>query len=119
MVNRFMSSLVGANGPRASRSIRLSNRRVVFPFPMRVPDGVDRRQIQYVKTHFSNIGKSSLAVFECRVALHFMGAGTRKHFVPSAITGLLSIYDDHEFFVPGDGGLSGGVLGHQGRKFII
>jgi len=61
-MNRFMSPFLPANGPRTAGISRFGCCGVVFSFPVRLTDGMDRREVQNVEAHLGDLRQQSGAV---------------------------------------------------------
>src|SRR5215475_409714 len=98
-VNGFMSAFGRSDGPWTADIMRLGGHRIVLSFSERVPDGMNRREINDVKTHGGYVGQPLLAILERAVALWVGGARTGEHFIPRGEAGLLAVDDDAQFLV--------------------
>src|SRR5438105_1562852 len=97
-VNRLMSTLLGADRPRASGLARHGFARVVFAFAMGAPDRMDRGKIKNVEAHFSHFRNDDpLAILE-------RPAGSRKHFVPRTEARANRVDGNSQLPVMGDSG---------------
>ena len=79
---------------------------------------MNRRQIEHVEAHLGHIGQPSFTIFQSTVQIGFHGAGTRKHLVPSAECGFLSLYCHQERGGKTDRKSTIGILEHQLRELL-
>ena len=92
-MNRFMTSLFRADGPRAAGFLGLGHGVVVFPFPVGSSDGMNGRQVKDVEAHAGDLGQNPLAVAEGSVLAGGRAERSRKAFIPGAEEGLSHVHD--------------------------
>ena len=83
-VNVFVSSCFVSNGPRRSGIIGLGSQCIVFPFAIFFANGMNRRKIKGIETHFGNTRKQFFDISESSVLPRNFGSRSRKEFVPRA-----------------------------------
>src|SRR5215471_12128293 len=78
------------NGPGAPWIVGSSHGGIVLPFAVHLPNGMNRRQVEYVKAHVRDIGQARCTVPEGPVLTWHWGAGAWEHFVPGAEASLVA-----------------------------
>ena len=113
-----MPAFFGANRPRTANVIGAGSFRIILAFAIHSTDGMNRRQIQNVKSHPSHVIQLLLAIRQ-RAMRPRLTARAWKHFIPRAKARLLPIHNHRQFPAVGTGMAPIGVLDHQRRQFRI
>src|SRR4026207_1599238 len=92
-----MATFNRADRPRAAGIVGGGIGDIIFAFPMRAADRMDRRKIKRVKTHLGDLRQASFAICECSMTPRFGGTGTRKKFVPRAESSFVALHDHGKF----------------------
>jgi len=93
-VNGFVPALLRTDSPRAAHVVHLSLGSVVLSFSECLADGMNRRQIQHIKSHFGNVRQPCLDIFQRPVHSWLRRARPREHFVPRTEASPLAIDGD-------------------------
>src|ERR1041385_2124426 len=118
-MDRRMSSFHRADSPRTAWIRGAAGRRIVLSFPIGLPYGMDRREVQHIESHRGDIGQARFAIFERAMPAGLGAARTREHLIPGTEAGLLSIHHYREFSIIHRFEAPIGVLSHQDPTFGI
>ena len=107
------------NGPGTPWIVRGSHGGIVLPLAVHLPNGMNRREVEYVKAHVRDIGQARCTVLEGTVLAWHRGAGAWEHFVPGAEAGLVAIHHHRELARVGRSKAAVGVRGHQSEQGLV
>src|SRR5262249_22969697 len=72
--------------------VEAGHRGIVLPLTMRLPDGMNGREVEHVKAHARYIGEARCTVLEGAMLAWHRSAGAWKHLIPGAEAGLVALY---------------------------
>src|SRR5262249_33730783 len=108
-----MATGCGANGPGTAGIVEAGHRGIVLPLTMRLPDGMNGREVEHVKAHARYIGEARCTGLEGAMLAWHRSAGAWKHLIPGAEAGLVAIYHHRELAWVDRSKVAVGVGGHQ------
>src|SRR5262245_55524853 len=83
-MNGLVAAFFRADGPGATDIVGAGRERIILPFAKCVADRVNRRKIEDIETHSSDVGQTVYTVAQCAVRPRRTREGTGKQLVPSA-----------------------------------
>ena len=89
-----MSAMVTANRPGTSWFSWLGGETIVAAFPIRFTDGMNGREIEDVEAHFPNGRQTRFTIVKGASLAFNRSFGSRKDFIPGAISGAFPVRDD-------------------------
>src|ERR1700722_5123310 len=97
-MNGLVATFDGADGPGTAGVSGLKRSGIIFSLTVIAADGMDRREIQNVEAHFSDVGEASDAIAEGSGFGGIVGARAREHFIPRAEDGFGAFYFHPQLF---------------------
>src|SRR5262245_15860162 len=92
----FMSAGCRPNGPGTTRITGGGHGGIVLAPAVHLANRMNGWKIQDIETHTRQIGETCLAILEGTVLTWHRSTGTRKHLVPGAETGFVTIHHHRE-----------------------
>ncbi len=102
-----------SNGPGTAWIIGGGHGGIVLALAVDLANRMNGREIEDVKTHTRQIGQTCLTILECPVLAWQRRAGARKHLVPGAEAGLVTVHHHRELTWGGSGKTAVRIQGHQ------